>query len=246
VVGIENPDDVEIELCEGVVDVACLRVCVLCARDIARAERRCHRAHPKSLSIIQHIRFMTGLQRDGRGDRREKDLHRVVVRGDQDTHAQIGLLHGRRDLLPVEVPQRKREQPEAHRGVQFQDPKRQRDPQAPAQREAHPPGQVDDAHYKREHGHDLDRAAARERLWRRQTASRKESIHRELRRLLVVGWRWQPPAVRRRWQPLSLAGPAQSTLRRGTSPCWWRRSTCGTCMPRGSLPHLSTRKGQSR
>jgi hypothetical protein len=67
---------------------------------------------------------MLRLQGDGRGDRREEDLPWLVVSGDQDTHAQVGSLHALRDDLSVEVPQRERKQPEAHRGIEFQDPKR--------------------------------------------------------------------------------------------------------------------------
>jgi len=128
VIGVEDPDEVGVDLAEGVVQVARLGMFVGRAREVLRTEVGGQSRDLGPVTVVEHPGLMRDAHRHGRGDGRGEHLEALVVGRDQDRDP------GRRgrDIVrggpAVDIPQREGEQRETDERVDLEDEERDRDP----------------------------------------------------------------------------------------------------------------------
>ena len=165
VVGVQDGDDVGVDVLERVVDVAGLRVAVLLAGEVARAEGPGQLGDLRPVAVVEHPGLVRDVDRHGGGDGRQQDLERLVVGRDEHREPERVLLDrcGRRD--GVDVPQRQREQQQRQDGVRLEQQQGDRDPphvQVGGLQRA--PGQVGERQQRGGDGDRLDPPAAQQAL----------------------------------------------------------------------------------
>ena len=144
VVGVQDRDELGVEVLDRVVEVAGLRVGVVLAREVVGPEGLGERGHPRPLAVVEDPRFVGRPQRGRRGDGRQQHFGRLVVGRDEHGDASVARLDRRGDGRRVEVPEGEAEEAEAEDCVDLEQPQRDREPQR-AHGEAHAPRQVGDA-----------------------------------------------------------------------------------------------------
>jgi len=174
VIGIEDRDEVRLDLIEGVVHVAGLGMLVGGTGQVARPERGREAGDVRPVAVVEDPRLMLDAHRDRRGDRRDEDLGRFVVGRDQDGDPAGCFANGVALRQVVDIPQREGEQRDADGRVDLEDEEWQRHPPHREIDGRHgPPHEVGKVDGQRDDRDRSDRLAPFGRFGGRQVATRE-------------------------------------------------------------------------
>ncbi len=177
VVGVEDGHDVGLDPLQRVVQVAGLRVPVVRAGHVPGAQPLGQAADLVPPAVVEDPRLVGRFEGDGRRDRRQQDLVRLVVGRDQDRDLPAAEVAFDRRRLGIEIPQGDGVQHEAQGVVHLDHEQRQGDPPpGEIDRAGEPPGQVRGRHRDRGEGPATDQELASVGLRRRHRTVRELSF----------------------------------------------------------------------
>ena len=165
VVGIDDSDDLGVDVNQSVVDVACLGVSVLLAGQVSRSEADGQPLDLGAVSVVEHPGLVFRLDDQRCADHWQQHLNALVVGGDE--HCQLclrfaGLL---RAGDGIHVPQREREETQTGGAVHFQQKEwNSHEPGTHIQRPEGPPCEVGGADHQGGNGNRPDEQAPAEVL----------------------------------------------------------------------------------